>query len=178
MREFEQERIGMRQMVIRALALAVLWGILTRGDLSSWVVGVPIVTAATFISVTLLPGLHWRWRLGGLLRFLPYFLLKSVLGSIDVARRALHPRLPLAPILVEYPLRLHDSLARVFLVNTVSLLPGTLGAELHADHLTVHALDGSSAALSTELEFLEELIANLFGVELPESVVRTESGHA
>jgi multicomponent Na+:H+ antiporter subunit E len=178
MRELEQEGKGMRQIVIRALALAILWRIITRGDLSSWVVGVPIVVAATLISVALLPRLPWRWRLSGLLRFVPYFLRKSMLGSIDVARRALHPRLPLAPILVEYPVRLHDSLARVFLVNTVSLLPGTLGAELHADHLTVHALDGSSAAITTELEFLEELIADLFGVELSGGVERMEAAHA
>jgi multicomponent Na+:H+ antiporter subunit E len=178
MQELEQEGRGRRRIVIRALALAVFWGILTRGDLSSWAVGVPIVAAATLISVALLPRLSWHWRLSGLLRFVPYFLRKSVLGSIDVARRALHPRLPLAPILVEYPVRLHDSLARVFLVNTVSLLPGTLGAELHAHHLTVHALDGSSAAITTELKFLEELIANLFGVELSGDEERTGAAHA
>lgn len=175
MRGRGQKRIGVRQVVLRALAFAALWVILTRESLSSWVVGVPAVAAATLASLALLPSVPWRWRLGGLLRFLPYFVVRSVLGSVDVARRALHPRLPLAPLLVEYPLRLRDGLARVFLVNTVSLLPGTLGAELHSDRLTVHALDGGVAAVSAELEFLEELVANLFGAELSGGVVRTES---
>lgn len=165
-------------MIRRALAFAVLWSICTQGEMSSWVIGGPTVGAATLASVVLLPQRVWHWRLRGLVRFVPYFLVRSVLGSVDVARRALHPRLPLAPLLVEYPLRLQDDLARVFLVNTVSLLPGTLSAELHAEHLTVHALDGGVAGVSAELEVLEKLVAALFGTPLVDSFVKTEAARA
>lgn len=170
--------VWVRYGIGRAVMFAFLWYVITEGELLSWVVGVPTVMAATLASVTLLPPLPWRWRFSGLVRFLPYFLMRSVRGSIDVARRALHPLLPLAPLLVEYPLRLQDSLARVFLVNTISLLPGTLSAELHGDRLIVHALDGSPTAISAQLEFSEGLVADLFGVELPESIGETGASHA
>lgn len=178
MRKIEHEQGVWLAVVRRALMFAVLWGVCTQGEVSSWVIGGPTIVIATLASVVLLPPVAWRWRLSGLVRFVPYFLVRSVLGSVDVARRALHPHLPLAPLLVEYPLRLQDGLARVFLVNTVSLLPGTLAAELHAQHLTVHALDGSVAGVSADLKVLEQRVADLFGTELSGSVVRTESARA
>lgn len=178
MRKIEHEQRVWPTAIRRALVFAVLWGICAQGEVSSWVIGGPTVGVATLASVVLLPPLTWRWRLGGLARFVPYFLVRSVLGSVDVARRALHPRPPLAPLLVEYPLRLQDRLARVFLVNTVSLLPGTLAAELHAEHLTVHALDGSVAGVATDLKVLERLVADLFGAELSGSGAGTGSARA
>ncbi|MBE0509552.1 MAG: Na+/H+ antiporter subunit E [Chromatiales bacterium] len=45
----------------------------------------------------------------GWLRFIPFFLLQSLLGGIDVARRAFHPRTPLSPTLIRYPLSLSES---------------------------------------------------------------------
>jgi multicomponent Na+:H+ antiporter subunit E len=111
-------------------------------------------------------------------RFLPFFLWQSLRGGIDVARRALHPRLPLAPLLLDYPLRLPDGPACTFLANTVSLLPGTLSADLENGCLTVHVLDGSQPDVSAELQSLEALIADLFGVELSQNIVTMERPHA
>ena len=51
-------------------------------------------------------------------------------GGVYVAWRAFDPRMPITPELIEYPLRLPPGLPRVILVNMVSLLPGTLSAEL------------------------------------------------
>jgi multicomponent Na+:H+ antiporter subunit E len=162
--------------VLRAIPLAFLWWVLTAGNLSSWLVGAPIVATATFVSIQLLPASLWPWRVTGLCRFVPTFLWLSVGGSIDVARRALHPHLPLAPCLLEYPLRLSDTVARVCFVNTVSLLPGTLSADLCTDYVTVHSL-GGSVAVHEELAALEALVADLFGEELSQSPSTSEHPH-
>ena len=82
-----------------------------------------------------------------------------------MAWRAFHPRMPIAPDLIEYPLRLPPGLAQVFMANTVSLLPGTLSAALERSVLKVHVLDGRKDFL-TELESLEQSVARMFGVSL------------
>ncbi|MES9944702.1 MAG: Na+/H+ antiporter subunit E [Candidatus Thiodiazotropha sp.] len=63
----------------------------------------------------------------GICNLLPTAFAES---GLDVAWRAFHPRMPITPELIVYPLRLPPGLPRVILVNTVSLLPGTLGTEL------------------------------------------------
>jgi multicomponent Na+:H+ antiporter subunit E len=73
--------------------------------------------------------------------------------------------MPIVPDLVEYPLQLSSGLPRVFMANTVSLLPGTLSAELGENCLTVHVLDKRKDFLS-ELEAVEYSVARMFGVSL------------
>ena len=82
-----------------------------------------------------------------------------------MAWRAFHPRMPITPELIDYPLRLPPGLQRVILVNTVSLLPGTLSAELDGQVLKVHVLDGLGDFMS-ELEVLEQSVARISGMSL------------
>ena len=96
---------------------------------------------------------------------MPFFFRRSLQGGVDVARRAFHPRMPIAPELIDYPLRLPPGLPRVILVNTVSLLPGTLSAELDGQVLKVHVLDGLGDFMP-ELEALEQSVARMSGVSL------------
>ena len=164
----------LRQSAPRAAGFALLWLMLNGDDATSWFIGLPTVAAATIASLLLQPVAGWRLKWRGLARFLPFFLWESLRGSIDVSRRALHPQLPLAPLLVEYQLRLPPGAWRVFLANTVSLLPGTLSAELQGDCLTVHALDGRQESVTEKLRTLEARIADLFGLSQPsdDSAVR------
>lgn len=104
----------------------------------------------------------------GWLRFIPFFIGQSLKGGLDVAWRALHPTLPIAPRLVDYPLRLSSEEAQVFMTNITSLLPGTLGARLKDDCLQVHVLDGHGD-FRTELGALEEKVATLFRIRLEQS---------
>ena len=69
-------------------------------------------------------------------------------GGADVARRAFHPRLPVAPQLIDYPFRLPPGLPRVILVNTVRLLPGAPSAELKALGHSVARMSGVSLRTS------------------------------
>jgi multicomponent Na+:H+ antiporter subunit E len=51
------------------------------------------------------------------------------------------------------------------MANTVSLLPGTLSAELDEAHLRVHVLD-ETGAFAAELQVVEAHVAQLFGLNL------------
>ena len=101
--------------------------------------------------------------LRGLL-LLPFFLWQSLHGGIDVALRALKPRLPLAPTVFDYRLRLPPGPAPVMLASLVSLMPGTL-ATVSGPRLRIHVLD-STMHHQDELELLEALVAWVFGLTL------------
>ena len=152
--------------MLRLVLFALMWWILTDGAMDSWPIGLPAVLLATLLSVMLMPALSWSLR--GILRFIPYFLWYSMRGGVDVARRAMHPRLPISPGLFDYRFRLPPGLSRVFMANTVSLLPGTLSVELDEEILRVHVLD-ETGAIDEELHMLENRLADIFGIELVEA---------
>lgn len=155
------QQTGWSTVASRALLFSLLWWALSDGNVQSWWVGVPAVSFAVIASVALLPPVPLVWR--ELLMFVPFFLRRSLQGGADVARRAFHPRLPIAPEIIDCPLRLPPGLPRVILVNTVSLLPGTLSAELDGLVLKVHVLDGQGDFMP-ELEALEQSLARMSGV--------------
>jgi multicomponent Na+:H+ antiporter subunit E len=64
------------------------------------------------------------------------------MAGVDVARRALDPRLPLRPGFVTYAPRLPPGGARDAFCALASLMPGTLPADTNEDGtLLVHCLD-------------------------------------
>lgn len=148
--------------VRRVTLFAVLWWILTGGAAASWLLGVPVILVAAWLSQTL-----WvdpPLSLGGVVRFVPWFAYQSLDGAIDVARRALRPAMPLHPGLVRHRLRLPSGVSRVSLANVVSMLPGTLSAELDGEELVIHALD-TRQDLHEMVRDLEPRIAAVFGLE-------------
>lgn len=153
--------ITWRNLVSRTALFLFMWWALTDGSTSSWQIGVPAVLLATVTSIALIPPSSLVWL--ELLRFVPFFLFRSLLGGMDVAWRAFHPRMPIAPDLVEYQLRLPPGLARVFMANTVTLLPGTLSASIDDDVLRVHVLN-QHLGLLDELEAAERRVARVFAV--------------
>jgi multicomponent Na+:H+ antiporter subunit E len=157
--------ITARLVTGRALIFTLVWVILTEASPQGWILAVLVIAAATLASVALLPPTTWRWRMRGIVRLLPFFISHSITGGVDVARRALHPRLPLHPGFIDYRLRLHTEAARVFFANTASLLPGTVSAELRANTLRIHALD-LELPIHQTLRALEERVAGLFAAEV------------
>ncbi|MFU8821601.1 MAG: Na+/H+ antiporter subunit E [Gammaproteobacteria bacterium] len=149
--------------VRRVTLFAVLWWILTGGAAGSWLLGVPVILVAAWLSRTLWvdPPLSFR----GVARFVPWFAYQSLHGAIDVAQRAFRPAMPLHPGLVRHRLRLPSGVCRVSLANVVSMLPGTLSAELDGDALVIHALD-TRHDLHEMVRDLEPRIAAVFGLEV------------
>lgn len=123
----------------RALLLGLIWYVLTGPDPEALMPGLLAVALASWVSLRLLPPVAWVrvWRLAVML---PIYLRRSVAGGVDVARRALDPRLPLSPGWVEVPCGLSGG-GRALLGGALSLMPGTLAAGMREGRLLVHALD-------------------------------------
>lgn len=150
-------------LLARTALLASLWWTLAGG--AAWAFGAPVVLLAVGASVALQPTRTVRLDPVALARFAGFFVLRSVRAGIDVARRALSPSLPLAPALIDFRLRLPQGPSRVFLANTLSLLPGTLSADLSGEWLQVHVLD-EHLPIEPELRAAEARVAALFGQTL------------
>jgi len=152
-----------KRWLLPFILCTLMWVVISRGDLTSWVVGLPSITLAVIV----IDRLHARGKQGihvGMLPgFIAWFLWNSFRGGIDVALRALKPRLSLHPGFIHYPLHIPQGHARLFLVNVVSLLPGTLSADVEGDDLVLHALD-TGADIIVETAYAERRIAELFGL--------------
>ena len=132
-----------RRSLIHFVVFSSLWYVFVGSDKASWIIGVPAVLLATALSLMLAPSSQYSISPAGAFRFIPFFLRQSFRGGIDVMRRALSLRQLLNPGLVSYTTFLPEGSARIFFVNTISLLPGTLSAELHGNRVTIHTLDRS-----------------------------------
>ena len=143
---------------------ALLWWVVSEGA-GSWAFGIPVILLAAATARFLQPVRGMHLRPVALIRFLGFFLYESLRGGVDVSRRALSPRMPLAPAMVEYRLRLPAGAPQVFLVDTLSLLPGTLSTDLRDDVICLHMLD-AGMPIERELRRVEAHVAALFGVEL------------
>jgi multicomponent Na+:H+ antiporter subunit E len=148
-------------LISRIAILAFLWWILAKGAYDSWQVGMPAILAAIYVDYRLFKPQTNRWSLGGLIILALFFLKLSFTSGIDVVWRIYHPRLPMNPAMVEYPLRLTSEVTRNLFVCTVSLLPGTLSAELGAHSLVVHVLD-IDRPFKQELKLIEDRVAAAF----------------
>ena len=125
--------------MVRLVLLGSIWLILSGMNTKGLTVGAVAVPAATWLSLRLMPARRpirvWR-----LVLHLPSFVGGSVLGGLDVARRALAPHMLLKPGWVEVSARLPDG-GRVLMGTELSLMPGTLAAGMGGDRLLVHLLD-------------------------------------
>jgi len=146
---------GIRALAPPALTAAALWWTLA-GD-AGWAFGGAAVVAATLASAALRrPGRGGVDPLA-LAPFAAWFLRESIRGGIDVARRALHPALPLAPAWHDHRCALDGAALATFLVCT-NLMPGTLAVRRVPGGIRVHALD---PRLLAGLAALEARVARL-----------------
>jgi len=160
-----QARPGPAHVLIVLALLSALWLAFGGDDWSAVFLGVPTVLLALAAALWLSPSWETRINPVAFAAFVPVFLRLSLAGGVDVARRALSPRLNIDPDLIAYALRLPDGTPRYFFILLISLLPGTLSAALDDETLTVHVLDrgqDNQAALAD----LEERIAGIFRVTL------------
>jgi multicomponent Na+:H+ antiporter subunit E len=146
--------------------LFAIWCVLV-GSVSGFAYAPIFVVLALAIS-SRLSGATMRWRATQLPRFAAFFLRHSLYGGIDVARRALDPRrLSLAPRVHRYRLRLTGPDARIFFINTLSLMPGTLAMAVEVEWLYLHVLD-ERLPFERTLRETEACVADLFGERLHE----------
>jgi multicomponent Na+:H+ antiporter subunit E len=152
-------------IVTNMAILACLWWLIVQGRSDAWLVGLPAVALAALASIRLGSQPLPRLSLTGLIAFVGLFLRESVSGGIDVARRTLGPGLRIDPGFRSYRLHISHPAARVLLINSIGLLPGTLAADLDGDYADLHLLD-SSANPDQQLLRLEHAVARLFCLTL------------
>lgn len=151
-----------RTYLFRAVVFALIWWVLAEGRMVGWGVGGVSVLLAAAASLILSPpapgGVVWRCLPG----FAWFFLRGSFRGGLQVAWLAFRPTDRLAPALLALPLHLPPGPQQVLLVNTLNLLPGTLGVELEEETLHLHVLD-TRQPIAEEVRAVQARIARLYG---------------
>ncbi len=133
---------GMWQVgVVRWVSLMLLWVALIGTHSAALLVGAIAAALATWVSLKLLPPDRSGLRLLALMGLLPRFLWQSLKAGWDVARRALDPRLPIAPGFVTFTCPYRGVHARDTFAAISSLLPGTVPCGESEDGLEIHCLD-------------------------------------
>lgn len=141
-----------------------LWLLLNEGDLASLIVGVPAALIGVALSRHLPAAARSRVSARGLLEFIVYFLWQAVIGGWDVARRALGPRGRVQPGFVSYCMSLPQGLPRAVFLETLTLLPGTLSADVQGEEMRMHVID-IDAHSQEQIMDLENRVARLFSLE-------------
>jgi len=131
-------------LLVRTAGLLGFWLILSEFSAVDLLVGAMAALMAAWVSRRLLPPGPWTLRPVVLAGLAGRFLRQSIWAGIDVAWRALDPRLPLRPGFVGYRPRLPPGPARNAFLTMMSLLPGTLPCGPDEEGgLAVHCLDVS-----------------------------------
>ena len=118
------------------------WLILAGVSAADLPAAVVAVAAAVWASLRLMPPGTLHISLAGIVRLAAGFPLEALVAGIDVARRALAPRLLLQPGFITCPLRQPPSPAREAFLMYASLLPGTIPCDASDDASVLeHAVD-------------------------------------
>lgn len=156
-------RIKMRSVLLRACGYFGFWVIMAGIKPADLVVGLIASLIAAAVSLQLLPPGEGRLHPVLLARLALRFLRQSVVAGIDVAWRALHPRLPLHPGFVIYNAQSPAGPIRDAFCTMTSLLPGTLpSGPAEQGGLLVHCLDAGQPMVE-QLAAEEELFAKALG---------------
>ena len=155
----------LRSSAMWTLALLAVWLILTAGDLASLIIALPFIAMA----ILLQPVAENRSEkssllvnISGLLQFAWFFILESLRGGIDVSRRVLAAKTRVDPVFYDYSMQLQIPYAQQLFISSISLLPGTLCADLHNDQLRIHTLD-QEMDTTQGIRRLESLVGKIFG---------------
>jgi multicomponent Na+:H+ antiporter subunit E len=128
--------------ILRAAAFFGFWLVLTDADPADLAAGLVAAVAAAWASTCLMPRQRWDIRPLRVVGLLLRFFRQTVVAGIDVAWRALDPRLPLRPSIVSYHPILPPGTKRDTFLSIMSLMPGTLPSGPTAGGgITIHCLD-------------------------------------
>jgi multicomponent Na+:H+ antiporter subunit E len=155
---------SLRPSIVRVFEFFVLWVLLSDGNPSDLAVGVVAASAAAWASLRLLPPGTSRVRPVALAGLAVRFLRQSVVAGVDVARRALDPRLPVHPGFVVYPVGLPRGPARHAFTTLMSLLPGTVPTGPSQGGILIHCLD-LSQPVAAQLAAEEAAFGQAIGEE-------------
>ncbi|HLS67827.1 MAG TPA: Na+/H+ antiporter subunit E [Kiloniellales bacterium] len=140
-----------------------LWVIVSQFRLDFLLFGILAAAVAASVSMRAWPRRGARLSLLSLPGYLLHFLRGSVVGGLDVAGRAFHPRMPLAPYFLPYHFSSTNRTLQVVLADVVTLMPGTLVVRLDEQRALFHILSDTMG--QAELEAEERHLQPVFPVE-------------
>jgi multicomponent Na+:H+ antiporter subunit E len=154
-----------RGALTRVACFLAFWIAIAGPGTVDLIVGALAAVVASWVSLRLLSPASRRVSLAAVGAFVPRFLYQSVVAGVDVAWRALAPRLRLQPGFVIYPPHLPPGAAQSAFCTITSLLPGTLptGSDENGN-LIIHCLD-ESQPVAEQLRREEALLMKAMGYE-------------
>lgn len=156
-------------LLARTATLTAVWWAIVEGDTSVLRYGLVLVPAAVALSLALSPPGSPRPSRGpraiATLRLAGWFLWFSLLGGVDVARRAVSTPLDLDPDVIEHAWRTSDRRVRILVAAFTSLMPGSLSIHQHEDVLELHVLDDPEGS-AARIDRLEQRVCAALGATL------------
>jgi multicomponent Na+:H+ antiporter subunit E len=153
--------ILLKSFLLRFAIFAAGWLILVGGQQLNdiWFV-ILCIAATTVISIYSVPPGQWDFRLLGVARFFPYFLITALRGGWDVARRVFFRTVPIDPdfVTIEHD---RDPRKTLILAWVISLLPGTASTLITEESIVVHVLD-KKLPVTEEIQELQNRINEIF----------------
>ena len=131
--------------VLLFLTWLLLSGIYTGLLLGFGVLSCLVVVAVCRRMKIVDPEGHPNHLIPGLLRYIPWLLWAITKANIDVARRIVHPRLPMSPRVIQVETSQKTHLGQVIYANSITLTPGTVAVETDEGTIDVHALTREAA---------------------------------
>ena len=123
---------------------------LLSGHYDFWFIGLGFISSASAVFLARRMGIVDAEGLPldlvpGLLRYAPWLFGTVIQANFDVARRILHPRLPITPTVIRVPAEQRTAPGRVSYANSITLTPGTISLEVSDAEIEVHALSVDAA---------------------------------
>ncbi len=173
MGESRSLKIHVRAMTARVLVLGAAWWAASEGVIYNLPLAALVVLLAAASSIVAAPPRGaWRISMLGALAFAFYFIVRSTAAGADVARRALHPALPVRPGRISHWSRLPEGPPRALFTAVLNLLPGTLSVRRDGALLHLHVLDMQSD-VARDVQELESRVAKIFGVDVAPGIDRS-----
>lgn len=139
----------LKRGIVLSLVVFGVW-LLWSGHFEALLVGFGILSSLFVVSV--LGRLSMLDReavptdiLPKLVVYIPWLVLEIVKANLDVARRVLHPKMPIHPMIVRVRSGQRSAVGRVLYANSITLTPGTITVGVEGDDLIVHALSAEAA---------------------------------
>ena len=136
----------LRSALTRVACCLAFWIVVAGIGFVDLIVGALAAIVATWVSLRLLPPASRRVSFAAMCTFVPRFLYQSIVAGVDVALRALNPRLPLRPGFVIYPMHLPPSAAQSAFCTITGLLPRNLAVRERWERKSHRSLPRRNAA--------------------------------
>ncbi|MDI6840154.1 MAG: Na+/H+ antiporter subunit E [bacterium] len=77
-------------------------------------------------------------RIGWLIYYIPVWIFACILANLDVAYRAIHPKMPIKPGIVKIRTSLKSDIGKTVLANSITMTPGTMTVDINGEYLYIH----------------------------------------